>query len=224
MRAISTAGDFPHSVFLFKVQIELGEIDYPIRTIKRGHPLSSTPSLLLESVARLILSNIVDQDTYCRIKFWDWCLSFWIIVMDDVFYYIMSDRNLSIGSKRTVSPSVSSLERIGDGFDDSQRTAGIWIVRKSLCWAWTWWIITDSPLSIRPDDNTTPCEVEIEILGAPIGKQDQYGCAYGGLKFIQFNSPKIDKSTATSTERSMHYIVIKKKTLINKLYNNLHTL
>ena len=32
------------------------------------------------------------------------------------------------------------------------------------------------------------CKIEIDILGEPIGKQDQYGCAYGGLKLIQFNS------------------------------------
>lgn len=31
------------------------------------------------------------------------------------------------------------------------------------------------------------CEVEIEKLGSPIGKQDQYAAAYGGLNFIQFN-------------------------------------
>lgn len=31
------------------------------------------------------------------------------------------------------------------------------------------------------------CEVEIEKLGAPIGKQDQYAAAYGGLNFITFN-------------------------------------
>lgn len=30
------------------------------------------------------------------------------------------------------------------------------------------------------------CEVEIEKLGEPIGKQDQYGCAIGGIKFIRF--------------------------------------
>ena len=30
------------------------------------------------------------------------------------------------------------------------------------------------------------CEVEIEKLGEPIGKQDQYGTAVGGLKFICF--------------------------------------
>lgn len=32
------------------------------------------------------------------------------------------------------------------------------------------------------------CEIEIEKLGEPIGKQDQYGCAVGGLKFIRFMS------------------------------------
>ena len=31
------------------------------------------------------------------------------------------------------------------------------------------------------------CEIEIEILKEPIGKQDQYGCALGGLKYIRFN-------------------------------------
>ncbi len=31
-------------------------------------------------------------------------------------------------------------------------------------------------------------EVEIEKLGEPIGKQDQYACALGGLNFIEFNS------------------------------------
>ncbi len=34
---------------------------------------------------------------------------------------------------------------------------------------------------------TEACEVEIEKLGAPIGKQDQYAAALGGLNFIRFN-------------------------------------
>jgi D-glycero-alpha-D-manno-heptose-7-phosphate kinase len=31
------------------------------------------------------------------------------------------------------------------------------------------------------------CEIEIERCGKPIGKQDQYIAAYGGLQYIQFN-------------------------------------
>jgi len=31
------------------------------------------------------------------------------------------------------------------------------------------------------------CHIEIEICGKPIGKQDQYIAAYGGLQHIQFN-------------------------------------
>jgi D-glycero-alpha-D-manno-heptose-7-phosphate kinase len=34
---------------------------------------------------------------------------------------------------------------------------------------------------------TTACEIEIERLKEPIGKQDQYAAAYGGLNFIRFN-------------------------------------
>jgi len=31
------------------------------------------------------------------------------------------------------------------------------------------------------------CRIEIEIVGEPIGKQDQYIAAYGGIQFIEFN-------------------------------------
>lgn len=32
------------------------------------------------------------------------------------------------------------------------------------------------------------CHIEIDILGEPIGKQDQYITAYGGFRYLQFNS------------------------------------
>lgn len=32
------------------------------------------------------------------------------------------------------------------------------------------------------------CDIEIDILGKPIGRQDQYAAAYGGVNYIRFNS------------------------------------
>ncbi len=35
------------------------------------------------------------------------------------------------------------------------------------------------------------CEIEIDILGKPIGVQDQYIAAYGGLRFIEFHTDNL---------------------------------
>lgn len=50
------------------------------------------------------------------------------------------------------------------------------------------------------------CEIEIEILGKPIGKQDQYIAAYGGLRLFRFNK---DHTVAVNTPK------ISSETLIN---------
>ena len=39
---------------------------------------------------------------------------------------------------------------------------------------------------------STACDIEIGGLGEPIGKQDQYAAAYGGLNFIKFNADSVD--------------------------------
>ncbi|QDM28174.1 GHMP kinase [Tardiphaga sp. vice304] len=39
------------------------------------------------------------------------------------------------------------------------------------------------------------CEVEIELCGEPIGKQDQYAAAYGGMSLIEFNADDTTRVT-----------------------------
>lgn len=45
------------------------------------------------------------------------------------------------------------------------------------------------------------CQLEIDILGAPIGKQDQYSAAYGGVRKYTFNS---DNCVEVSQFESIH--------------------
>ena len=46
--------------------------------------------------------------------------------------------------------------------------------------------INNSPLS-KEEIAKKACEIEIDILKKPIGKQDQYIASYGGIKSVQFN-------------------------------------
>jgi len=55
------------------------------------------------------------------------------------------------------------------------------------------------------------CKIEIDLLGHPIGKQDQYASAYGGFNHYQFNS---DESTLVNP-------VIFKKEIREELNDNL---
>ncbi|MCI8666601.1 MAG: GHMP kinase [Dorea sp.] len=55
------------------------------------------------------------------------------------------------------------------------------------------------------------CAVEIEKLGAPIGKQDQYAAAFGGLNFISFH-----KDDTVSVEP-----IVTKGSTLKKLQKNL---
>ncbi|MCK4364486.1 MAG: kinase [Thermoplasmatales archaeon] len=55
------------------------------------------------------------------------------------------------------------------------------------------------------------CKIEIDVLGHPIGKQDQYASSYGGINYIQFNS---DESVFVNP-------LIFKKNIKEELNNNM---
>lgn len=51
------------------------------------------------------------------------------------------------------------------------------------------------------------CDIEIEILGEPIGKQDQYAAAYGGLNRIIFNQDEsVDVAPITLSDDYRYYL------------------
>ncbi|MBD9625265.1 GHMP kinase [Ensifer sp. ENS06] len=50
----------------------------------------------------------------------------------------------------------------------------------NLCYAYKGQFVSKATLA------EMACEIEINKLNEPIGKQDQYGCALGGINFIQF--------------------------------------
>ena len=61
---------------------------------------------------------------------------------------------------------------------------------------------------------STACDIEINRLGDPIGKQDQYAAAYGGLNFIRFNNDgsvdvsKIEMDPAVKAQLERNLILI----------------
>ena len=57
------------------------------------------------------------------------------------------------------------------------------------------------------------CQIEIEALGKPIGKQDQYAAAFGGLNYMRFNPDgSVDVEPVPATPETMQEL--SKRTLL----------
>ena len=50
------------------------------------------------------------------------------------------------------------------------------------------------------------CEIEIDILEQPIGRQDQYASAYGGINSIRFDTEGVSVDSITLLELSLIHI------------------
>jgi D-glycero-alpha-D-manno-heptose-7-phosphate kinase len=52
----------------------------------------------------------------------------------------------------------------------------------------------------------TACDIEIKRLDRPIGKQDQYAVAFGGLRYIRFEPDSVDVSEPVVSSRTLRGI------------------
>ena len=50
------------------------------------------------------------------------------------------------------------------------------------------------------------CDIEIKDLSAPIGKQDQYAAAFGGINYFQFNSDDTVEVKSLDDEDTLNYL------------------
>jgi len=50
------------------------------------------------------------------------------------------------------------------------------------------------------------CHIEIDILKEPIGKQDQYACAFGGLNYIIFTKDEVEVKPILLPERDLKFL------------------
>jgi D-glycero-alpha-D-manno-heptose-7-phosphate kinase len=72
------------------------------------------------------------------------------------------------------------------------------------------------------------CKIEIEVLGEPIGKQDQFSSAFGGFNFIKFEksgevevkSVSLDSSSLEWLNSSLHIVPIGKSRSASKILHS----
>lgn len=63
------------------------------------------------------------------------------------------------------------------------------------------------------------CKIEIDICGAPIGKQDQYGASIGGLKAICFNSDDSVDITMIDNKNNLYKEIENQIIIVNSNLN-----
>lgn len=90
-----------------------------------------------------------------------------------VFKYVLNERNIS-GVEIVSTADVPSGTGLGSS---SSFTVGL--LHTLYCY--------QSRYASKARLAKEACEIEIEKLGNPIGKQDQYAAAFGGLNFISFH-------------------------------------
>jgi len=150
-----------------------------------------------------VLSTAIDKSVYVIGKkrfddkiYLNWSKKEIVDRVDDIEHELIREAMRMTGVDRGVEiTTLSDVPAEGSGLGSS---SSITVALLHALYAYQNRLVTAEELARQA------CEIEIDIVGKPIGKQDQYIAAYGGMRFIVFtaqgvrvNDTKFKESTKT---------------------------
>ncbi len=116
--------------------------------------------------------------------------------VDEIQHELVRETMRKTGVERGVEiTTLADIPSEGTGLGSSSTvTVGL----LNALYAYTGWSVSAETLAVEA------CRIEIDILGKPIGKQDQYIAAYGGLRHIRFGTDDVVEAEPISvTEETL---------------------
>jgi D-glycero-alpha-D-manno-heptose-7-phosphate kinase len=148
-----------------------------------------------------VVSSAIDKYVHCIVKqrfddkiYVNWTKKEIVDSVDEVEHELVREAMRKVGVTRGVEISfLSDIPAEGSGLGSSSSvTVG---VLNAL-----YHFVDATPTTERLAREA--CEIEIETLGKPIGVQDQYIAAYGGLRYFEFGPGRKVTTTPLKTSRT----------------------
>ena len=143
-----------------------------------------------------VISTAIDKSVYVVVKerfddkiYLNWSKKEIVNDIDDIEHELIREAMRMTGVRRGIEiTTLSDVPAEGSGLGSS---SSITVALLHALHSYQNRLVTAEELAQQA------CEIEIDILKKPIGKQDQYIAAYGGMKFISFSSSGIKVSDST---------------------------
>jgi D-glycero-alpha-D-manno-heptose-7-phosphate kinase len=148
-----------------------------------------------------VVSSAIDKHVHCIVKerfddkiYVNWTKKEIVDSVDEIEHELVREAMRKVGVKKAVEISfLSDIPAEGSGLGSSSSiTVG---VLNAL-----YHFVDATPTTEQLAREA--CEIEIEILGKPIGVQDQYIAAYGGLRCFEFGPGQNVRTSSISVSRS----------------------
>ncbi|MCG3149321.1 MAG: D-glycero-alpha-D-manno-heptose 7-phosphate kinase [Verrucomicrobiae bacterium] len=147
-----------------------------------------------------VCSSAIDKFVYCIVKerfddkiYVNWSKKEIVDSVDQIEHDLVREAMRKVGVTKGIEISfLSDIPSEGSGLGSSS-TVTVGVLHALYAF------IGETPTAERLASEA--CDIEIRQLGKPIGVQDQYIAAYGGLRYFQFGPGKDIKSNAVSLAR-----------------------